>query len=112
MRCLNVDADWIYRKGGNLIYRFLDRSLNGLNRWSDRVFVQGFAASVSRGAQDLTARACLLIMVSAWILMGFRGPKLDFKKRRLYESLMTGTIPVGITAGVATVFLFIVFFLV
>ena len=41
IRCINLDADWFYRKGGKLFFRFCDRVLNGFNRFCDRVFVQG-----------------------------------------------------------------------
>ena len=42
IRSVNVDADWIYRKGCRQIYRFCKWAFNGINDWADRIFVQQF----------------------------------------------------------------------
>jgi len=42
IRSVNVDADWIYRKGGRQFYRFCKWAFNGINDWADRVFVRQF----------------------------------------------------------------------
>jgi multicomponent Na+:H+ antiporter subunit D len=44
IRSVNVDADWIYRKGGRLFYRGAEWAFNGLNAWADRVFVRRLPA--------------------------------------------------------------------
>jgi multicomponent Na+:H+ antiporter subunit D len=40
IRSINIDADWIYRKGGRLFYGLADKACNGLNSWGDRVLVK------------------------------------------------------------------------
>jgi len=52
MRAINLDTDWFYRKGGWLFYRFVDSSLNGLNRICEGVFVRRFAGSLARFFQN------------------------------------------------------------
>ncbi len=42
IRSINVDADWIYRKGGALIYRFCQWAFDGINDWANRIFAQRF----------------------------------------------------------------------
>jgi len=109
MRCVNLDADWFYRKGARLFYRVADRSFNGVNSVCDRVFVKGLAGSLGRLSRDLTARIALLILVSFWVLRGVSGKKLERKKINFYNDILEGTLPVGIGAGVAAVFIILIF---
>ena len=111
MRCVNVDADWFYRKGARLFYRVMDKGLNGLNSVCDRVFVNGLAGSLGRLSRDLTARIALLILVSFWISRGVSGKRLEMKKTNLYNDILEGTLPVGIGAGIAAVFIILFFVL-
>jgi len=52
LRAINLDTDWFYRKGGRLFFRFVDSSLNGLNRICEGVFVRGLAGSLARFFQN------------------------------------------------------------
>ena len=47
LRAINLDTDWFYRKGGNLFYRIMDSSLNGLNRICEVIFVKRLAGSLA-----------------------------------------------------------------
>ena len=40
IRSVNVDADWIYRKGCRQIYRFCQWAFDGINDWANRTFAQ------------------------------------------------------------------------
>ena len=110
-RCVNLDADWVYRKGGRLFYRILDKVFNGLNRASDRAFVGGLAGYLGRISRDGPTRAALLALLPAWVMSGSTGEKLNQKKSVVRAALQTGTSPVGISAAVATAFLLVVFLL-
>ena len=109
IRCINLDADWFYRKGGKLFFLIFDRFLNGLNRFCDRVFVKGIVGTLGAVSKDIAARLSLIVMVSIWILMGLRGERLRMKKMNLYADMMGGTVPIGIGAGVSTLFLVLIF---
>ena len=109
IRCINLDSDWFYRKGGKLFFIFFDRILNGLNRFFDRVFVKGIAGTLSALFKDVTARLSLIVMVNVWLLMGLRGERLRIKKADLYADMMGGTVPIGIGAAVSTLFLVLIF---
>jgi multicomponent Na+:H+ antiporter subunit D len=110
-RCVNIDADWVYRKGGRLFYYIMDRFFNGLNRASERVFVGGLAGYLGRVSRDGPARAALIALVPAWLISGVTGDKLAHKKANLRAALETGTSPIGISAAAATIFLIVVFLL-
>jgi multicomponent Na+:H+ antiporter subunit D len=109
IRCINLDADWFYRKGGKVFFRFCDRVLNGFNGFCDRFFVKGIVGAIAVISKDIAARLTLIVMVTLWIIMGFRGERLKIKKTSLYEDMMGGTVPIGIGAGASTLFLVLIF---
>ena len=111
MRCINIDVDWFYRRGGRLFFSIMDKGLNGLNRGCERIFVNGLAGTFSRLSRDVIARCALLVLVSYWVLIGVSGERLEIRKRKIYFDVLNGTLPVGIGAGVATFFLIVVFIL-
>jgi multicomponent Na+:H+ antiporter subunit D len=108
-RCLNLDVDWFYRKGGRLFYHVVDKSFNALCRASERVFVGGLAGYLGRISRDGPTRAVLLGLVPAWLIGGATGERLAHKKASVYAALRTGTSPIGISAAIATIFLIVVF---
>jgi len=111
MRCVNLDADWFYRKGGRLFFHVMDRTFNKINRVCERVFVGGITGSLARISRDVVPRFILLGMVSFWVSTGSRGEVLQMKKRNVYNDFLKGTLPVGIGAGVAGLFIILLFVL-
>ena len=109
IRCINLDSDWFYRKGGKVFFQFFDRVLNGLNRFCDRVFIKGIVGTLAVIFKDIAARLSLFVMVNIWLLMGIRGERLKTKKLDFYSDMMNGTVPIGIGAGVSTLFLVLIF---
>jgi len=109
---ISIDTDWFYRKGGRLFYQVMDRGMNGINRASERFFVKGLTGILCRLAGDLTARVVLLAAVSYWLLKGVPRNRLRVKKQEIYADILEGTLPIGIGAGLATLFVVIVFILI
>lgn len=108
---ISIDTDWFYRKGGRLFFRIMDKSFNGLNKSCERIFVNGIAGALTRFSKDGKARLALIPLVSFWLLTGVRGKRLEIRKMKVYTDLLKGTLPVGIGAGVAAIFIMIIFFL-
>jgi len=52
VRAINLDTDWFYRQGGRLFYRLMDRGLNGLNQFSERLVVEGLTQGGRLGDSD------------------------------------------------------------
>ena len=111
MRSINLDVDWFYRKGCRLFFHVMDRTLNKINRVSERVFVGGIIGSLARISRDVVPRFILFGMVSFWVLTGSRGEVLQMKKMHVYNDFLKGTLPVGIGAGVAGLFIILLFVL-
>ncbi len=112
MRCINLDADWLYRKGGGWFYGVMDRSLNRVNSICEHVFVKKIAGYTATMFKDVIPRGVLLIMVSAWVLTGVRGERLAIKKRNVYNDIVGETLPVGISAGMAALFIILIYVLI
>jgi multicomponent Na+:H+ antiporter subunit D len=103
MRCINVDADWFYRKGAKVF--------NGLNRLSDQIIVRGLSGFLGRLSRHGPEILTLVGLAPLWSAGGAKGQEFKDKVTRARAALATGTAPVGISAALATVFLIVVFLL-
>ncbi len=110
VRSKNLDADWTYRKFGRFAYRVADKGLNSLNRISESVLM-GFVKGIVYFFQSAAAKIALFVSVNIWLVLGYRGKRLEIKKNRLYNDIFQGTLPIGIGAGVAISFILLIFIL-
>lgn len=112
IRSLNLDVDWLYRVVlGQKGYAVLDRGLNGINAYTEgavRRMVKGGALAL----QNMISGILLFFSVNTWILMGYRGKRLEMKKRKLYTDIQAGTLPVGLGAAFSTLFIILVYWVV
>jgi multicomponent Na+:H+ antiporter subunit D len=111
MRCVNVDADWVYRKGSRLFYVIMDKVFNGVNRLSDQIFVRGLAGFLGRLSARGPEILALWTLIPLWSVTGATAEKLRDRKAKARAALATGSSPVGISAALATIFLIVVFLL-
>jgi len=112
IRCVNLDADWFYRKGGRLFYRLMDVCFNTLNRVCDQLIARNLTGAINRFCRHAPAR------ISVWLLMPFSRllvPGTGENPRRLDKSIQdafdNGVIPIGLSAAVSGLFLILLFFL-
>jgi len=108
---ISIDTDWFYRKGASILYPILDRGLNGINSAFDRLFAGGIASALSDISKDAAARVMLIPMVTLWVATGKRGKRLEIKKAKLYDGVMKGTLPIGTGAGLAALFIAVLYIL-
>jgi len=52
IRSINVDADWIYRKGCRQIYRFCQWAFDGINEWANRTIAHDFTKFLAQFFSD------------------------------------------------------------
>lgn len=107
-RSQNLDVDWLYRKGGEKAYQAADWGLNGINAQAERL-VLAVSRGLGRGVYHLPTTVLLFFSVNFWLVLGYTGRKLDMQKRRLVHDMRAGTLPVGLGAGIATLFIFLVY---
>ncbi|MDZ7760386.1 MAG: Na(+)/H(+) antiporter subunit D [Desulfovermiculus sp.] len=105
---MTLDVDWVYRRGGDKVYTFLDWSLNGINAGAERL-LRALAGGLGTGVNRLPTALLMFFSVNLWLLMGYTGRHLEVKKRMLAHDMRIGTVPVGLGAAIATLFIFIVY---
>jgi multicomponent Na+:H+ antiporter subunit D len=109
IRSANLDLDWFYRVFlGRFLYPILDKSLNGLNAVAEKG-VLGVVGTGGKVLQGLITSVLLFFSVNAWMLIGYRGKRLEMKKHKLYTDVQAGTLPVGLGAAISTLFIVLVY---
>jgi len=110
VRAINLDSDWVYRKGGRLFFAFADRCFNGLNSWADRLFVRRLPARLAtffaEPGGNLQKYALRLIAEGA-------GEGTDFSERirEIDRRSRSAAYPIGIWVLLAVLFLAVMSFL-
>ena len=102
---ISLDTDWFYRKGGRRFYRLADWALNGLNQWSYHFFVERLTRKVVHFFKAGPERFFVIIQAPFW------RTETDFERfqriRRHYRRGVLGAAPIGLTAFVAVLLLFL-----
>jgi len=101
MRCVNLDADWVYRKGGRIFYRIMDRGLNGINAFFDRIFVRSLPVRLGEWSKVPLSSLAILYMRAKGV------EDLDiqnFRERTRPE--ISNLIPMGIVVFISLLSLF------
>ncbi|MBL0716176.1 MAG: Na(+)/H(+) antiporter subunit D, partial [Desulfosarcina sp.] len=109
IRCINLDADWIYRKGGRLFYRIMDVVFNNLNRISDRLLVQGLTTAINRFGQNAPALLSRWVLVPFYRLKGSSAEAVANYRRGIQHAFDAGVVPLGISAAVSGLFVILLF---
>ena len=107
---LTLDVDWFYRKLGKGAYVLVDKGLNTFNTRCEAL-TRKSATLTAAVFKDFAAHTVLFFAVNVWLIAGLRGKRLEIRKTRLYNDITEGTLPIGITAAIATLFIFLVFVL-
>ncbi len=110
MRAINIDSDWIYRKIGKGLYQIFDKVLNPLNTLCESI-VRAIASAAVYLFKDAGAKISLFAAVNFWLLIGYRGRRLEIKKQKLYNDVLQGTLPIGISGAVAVSFIILIYVL-
>ena len=62
-------------------------------------------------SKEAAAKIVLFVSVNIWLVLGYRGKRLEIKKNRLYNDIAQGTLPIGIGAAIAISFILLIFIL-
>jgi multicomponent Na+:H+ antiporter subunit D len=110
IRSVNVDADWVYRKGGRLFYKLSDKIFNGLNAWGDKIFIQKLPAMLSRFFTDPGANVQKYGVRLLSEAVGGE-PDLAVSDAAIDRRSALATYPVGIGVLLAVLFLSVMSFI-
>ena len=59
---ISIDTDWLYRKGGRIFYKIMDRGLNGINALFDRIFFRSLPARLGQWSKVPLSSLAILYM--------------------------------------------------
>ncbi len=110
IRSVNIDSDWLYRRGGKFFYQIFDRGLNGINAVAHKTFVAGLTGALSRFATAGPARMAIFLLSSYWTLTGKNPRQRESLRTAMMIKLEKGALPVGLTTLIAVVILGALFF--
>jgi multicomponent Na+:H+ antiporter subunit D len=111
IRAINLDVDWIYRKGGVLFYHVVGRSLNGVNAWTKKVVVDGAIGRLIQNTRIGPAKLWVQIMAVYWKMAGMDQSRISEKKAQLYQEARSSSFPIGVTAALAVLLMGILIYL-
>lgn len=104
------EMDWIYRKFASLVCRFAERVLNSIAYRADQFIFHWLAGKlgslVSKGPEILALGG----LVSVWRMLGFDSKEVEARADKLRFAILTDSVPVGIAAAFAALFLVVLFF--
>jgi multicomponent Na+:H+ antiporter subunit D len=109
-----LDTDWFYRKGGMIFYRAMDQVLNDINRICETYLSMKISSAASRFSENAPAKIIIFLMIAAkniMVMMGSRADALEGTKKKIYEAFETYSTPIGVSVGIASLFIIILFFL-
>ena len=110
IRSVNIDSDWLYRKGGSFLYTVFDKSLNSINAAVHKSIAVGATSAMARFAADGPARLLNLLLSPYWTLKGRSLEEQQALRAEIRASVNWGTFPIGITAWLSVLVLAILFF--
>ncbi len=105
IRATNLDADWLYRKGGPFIYRLADKSLNAINAAVARGFLGRFVPGVTNFFESGGPRLACFVMTPLWAIQRLTPEETDAARHSVFRRAKHGAFPIGITAFFAVILL-------
>jgi multicomponent Na+:H+ antiporter subunit D len=105
IRSTNLDADWLYRRGGPAFYRLADKSLNAVNAAVSRFFLGSVIEGLVNFFESGPPRLACLFLTPVWKLMGHDSARIEEDRHSLFRLARIGAFPVSITAFSAVLLL-------
>lgn len=94
----NLDADWIYRKGGPLLYRLADKSFNSTNAAVSRNFLGKFIPALANVFESGGAWLACFLMRPVWALQRLTPEETAAARESVFRRAQREAFPIGITA--------------
>ncbi len=111
IRAINLDVDWIYRKGGPMVYFWLDLGLNSLNKFVNQMVVEKFTGAMTKFFSNGPANITMAIFEPICRIFDTSCRPLDEKKQKVHRAFSLGSFSIASTAIFSALFLFILLML-
>ncbi len=103
--CVNLDADFFYRKGGRLIYSASDKILNAMNTQVRAIVVEGLITKLCHFFKSGPSHLLSWISIPLWLIQGKSKSEIDRMRKDLFQTSQNGAFPIGITVLLAVLLL-------
>ena len=114
IRAINLDFDWFYRKPLNRLNTLVANALNGINASADKVIVKELTGSVLEFTKN--APANIICYILAPVFNNKKAGSVEGEPseagKKVVTAFETNTVPVGVFAACATLFIVVLFFLI
>ena len=110
IRSINLDADWIYRKGFRGLYKIFDVVLNGVNKQAKKIFVGNLIPALGNVLTTFPTQTIVWLQTANQGIVSGRNLKLRDLRKSLQKDALTGMFPVGFGALAAVVVFGLLFF--
>ncbi|MGW8287883.1 MAG: proton-conducting transporter transmembrane domain-containing protein, partial [Desulfobulbales bacterium] len=104
IRAINIDADWVYRKGGKLFYGTMDRLLNLINKKAEQILVHGFIGSLSSFFRHGPVNLLFFLVRPYWKLIGLEGRERDEVKDKFQRQVEAGALSLSLMGFLAMIY--------
>jgi multicomponent Na+:H+ antiporter subunit D len=109
LRAINLDVDWVYRRGGRLFALFVDKTQDRVNVLCGDLFFKRITGALGSFTRDGPARLIVLFLRIFRPLAKADADEWKARESLMYEDVARGTLPAGIGAAAAAFFLVVVF---
>jgi len=106
---ISLDTDWFYRRGTPYLFGAMDRGLNGINNFCDRILARDLPAGIGWFFRKGPARIAMFIIIPMRAIMGDDKKAQNKIKVRIQSAFATDSYPVGVSAIAATLFIVMLF---
>ncbi|WP_300667516.1 Na(+)/H(+) antiporter subunit D [Desulfoluna sp.] len=104
-----LDTDWFYAGAGRLFHWVADKSLNGINAACDLLLVKGLTGRINHFAQKAPQSLAIALMAPLSHLSSKGHSDQADLSERIKQAFQTGTVPSGVGAFVAVLFIFLLY---
>ncbi len=111
IRAVNLDADWFYRKGARAFYRFVDGTLNGLNRFCENLIARRLPEAAGRFTENASARMVMILVGAVQKMWGVTADRRSQVEENIQAVFSIGMIPLGISVAATVMILCVLFFI-
>ena len=105
----NLDTDDLYCGIGRILAKVADKLFNGINSVSDAIFVKGITGSINRFAQKAPQTLAVAVLAPFSSFFDKELTRGEHPTTRIRMAFESGTVPTGVGAFCAVIFIFVMF---
>ena len=105
----NLDTDDLYCGTFRILAKIADKLFNGINSASDAIFVKGITGSINRFAQKAPQTLAVVVLAPFSSFFDKEVTRGEHPTTRIKMAFESGTVPTGVGAFCAVIFIFVMF---